>query len=83
MTSLEALARESFARGVKSVAGNLAAATDVHAFVDALAELLELSTDAGALVCRMGDDTLAVRLGNGTYQLGVAAREPSLVPWRS
>ena len=46
MTSLEALARESFARDVKSVAGNLAAATDVHAFVDALARAEEAGEPA-------------------------------------
>jgi hypothetical protein len=60
VTSLEAHARESFARDVQSVAGEAASATTVERFADALAELVELASDCRVLVSRQGDDKLAI-----------------------
>jgi hypothetical protein len=65
--SLERLAVESFAREVQSVAGELAAATSVERFADALAELVELASDCRVLVPRRGHDKLAI----GEFLIGV------------
>jgi hypothetical protein len=74
VTRLEAQARESFARDVNSVAGELADATTIERFADALAELLELASDCRVLATRVDDDPcLAVRIGPAPYLVVIEA----------
>ena len=60
MTSLDALARESFLVDVPSVGEELAAATGPDRFALLLAELVELCSRDRLLVARTGDGKLAV-----------------------
>lgn len=71
MSSLHEWAVESFARDVADVAGELARAGDLAAFIEALRELIEVASDWHVLVADVDDDRLVVRVAAGEFHLHV------------